>query len=136
MVTAEPYYAVSRPGDMVVMQNVITPQTVGAVQPVQARYELLERGQYTPAVQRADVTPIPQDPGIPLDFSEAENAIRIARWARAEQYAPDVYARTRQQLEQARDYLARKAGANPRGTTGHGHAAAVEPGLADAQPGA
>lgn len=126
VVTAEPYFAVSQPGDLVVLQNVITPQTVGAVQPVQARYELLERGQYTRAVQRSEVTPIPQDPKVPLDYFEAENAVRIAGWAGAGQYAPDVFARAQQQLEQARDYLARKAGDKPVATISRAAAQSAE----------
>lgn len=126
VVTAEPYFAVSRPSDLVVLQNMVTPQTVGAVQPVQARYELLQRGQYTRAVQRNEVTPIPQNPKVPLDLYEAENAVRIARWAGAEQYAPDVYARAQQQFEQAQDYLARKAGDKPIATVARAAAQSAE----------
>ncbi len=126
VVTAEPYFAVSRPSNLVVLQNVITPQTVGAVQPVQARYELLERGQYTRAIQHGEVAPIPQDPKVPLDYYEAENAVRIARWSGAEQYAPDVYARAEQQLEQARDYLARRAGDKPVATVARSAAQSAE----------
>lgn len=126
VMTAEPYFAVSRPSDLVVMQNVITPQTVGAVQPIQARYELLQRGQYTRTVQQNEVTPIEQNPKVPLDYYEAENAVRIARWSGAEQYAPDVYARAQQELEQARGYLARKAGIKPVATVSRAAAQSAE----------
>jgi len=126
VITAEPYFAVSRPSDLVVMQNVITPQTVGAVQPIQARYELLQRGQYTRTVQQSEVTPIEQNPKVPLDYYEAENAVRIAGWAGAEQYAPDVYARAQQELEQARGYLARKAGIKPIATVSRAAAQSAE----------
>ena len=47
IVTAEPYFAVSRPSDVVVMENVIRADTKGSVEPVEAKYELLKRGQYT-----------------------------------------------------------------------------------------
>lgn len=85
VVTAEPYFAVTRPSDLVVMQNVISPETVGAVHPIQARYGLLERSQYTRHVPASEVTTLQQNPKIPLDYYEAENAVRIARWAGADQ---------------------------------------------------
>ncbi len=47
IVTAEPYFAVTQPSDVVVMENVIRPDTRGAIQEVDAKYELLKRGQYT-----------------------------------------------------------------------------------------
>ena len=46
VVTAEPYFAVSRPSDVVVMENVVRPDTVGKIEVIDAKYELLQRGQY------------------------------------------------------------------------------------------
>src|SRR5689334_8704701 len=46
LVTAEPYYAVSRPSDLVVMENVVRADTRGKVEEIDAKYELLQRGQY------------------------------------------------------------------------------------------
>src|SRR6476660_2038996 len=46
VVTAEPYFAVSRPSDVVVMENIVRPDTVGKIELIDAKYELLERGQY------------------------------------------------------------------------------------------
>ena len=46
VVTAEPYFAVSGPSNVVVMENAIRKDTKGKVESIDAKYELLERGQY------------------------------------------------------------------------------------------
>ena len=46
VVTAEPYFAVTRPSDLIVMENVVRPDTVGKIEEIDAKYELLQRGQY------------------------------------------------------------------------------------------
>src|SRR4051812_18612445 len=46
VVTAEPYFAVSRPSDVVVMENQVRSDTVGKIELIDAKYELLQRGQY------------------------------------------------------------------------------------------
>ena len=51
IVTAEPYFAVSQPSDVVVMQNVILEdKTAGVLEHVNAHYTLLARGTYTQEV--------------------------------------------------------------------------------------
>src|SRR5271154_5587324 len=47
IVTAEPYFSVTIPSDVVVMENVIRPDTVGKIEEIDAKFELLPRGQYT-----------------------------------------------------------------------------------------
>jgi hypothetical protein len=42
VVTAEPYFAVSRPSGVVVMENEVRPDTAGKIEPIEARYELLQ----------------------------------------------------------------------------------------------
>src|SRR5207244_8637170 len=81
IVTAEPYFAVSQPSDVVVMENFARKDTVGKIEEIDAKYELLQRGQYTVNVPPADLKPIQLDKEIPLDLYEAQNAVRIARWA-------------------------------------------------------
>src|SRR5436190_13025632 len=81
VVTAEPYFGVTQPSDAVVLENVIRKETVGKVEEIDAKYELLPRGQYTANVLPADLKPIPLDKATPLDLYEARNAVRIARWA-------------------------------------------------------
>jgi hypothetical protein len=46
IVTAEPYFAVTQPSDVVVMENFVRNDTTGTIEQVDAKYELLKRGQY------------------------------------------------------------------------------------------
>jgi outer membrane protein OmpA-like peptidoglycan-associated protein len=102
IVTAEPYFAVSAPSEMVVLQNVPREDTKGATTPVTAT--LLSRGTYN----GAKLVPFTMDPKVPLVVYEARNAIRIAQADGAQQYAPDAWSRASQTAAQMEDYLARK----------------------------
>jgi outer membrane protein OmpA-like peptidoglycan-associated protein len=113
IVTAEPYFAVTQPSDVVVMENFVRKDTVGKIDYIDAKFELLKRGQYTVNVPPADLKPIPLEKDTPLDLYEAQNAIRIARWAGADKDAPDSYAKAAASLKQAEAYKARKAGTKP-----------------------
>ncbi|MGH9395790.1 MAG: OmpA family protein [Terriglobia bacterium] len=110
IVTAEPYFAVTMPSDVVVMQNEVTNKTVGKIVEINAKFQLLKRGQYTENVSPGQVQPITMSPKTPLALYEAENAIKIARWANADQYAADTFNKAQHLLTQAQDYQARKAG--------------------------
>jgi outer membrane protein OmpA-like peptidoglycan-associated protein len=103
IVTAEPYFAVTRPSDMVVAQNVVLSGTTGTIEQVDAKFELLKRGAYTSRVASSDVVPIAIKGEAPLDVYEAENAIRIARWAGADDDAAGTLARAQQDLTNAQD---------------------------------
>jgi hypothetical protein len=89
IVTAEPYYAVRRPSNVVVLENVIREDTVGTTQAVNAKYELFERGGYIPTGYKFD--PVVMNAKLPLEFFEARNAVRIAQSEGAEKYASDSY---------------------------------------------
>src|SRR5271169_7174891 len=102
IVTAEPYFAVSAPSEMVVLQNVPRQDTTGATIPVTAN--LLSRGTYS----GAKLEPFTINPKIPLAVYEARNALRIAKVEGAEKYAPDAWARANQTAAQMEDYLAKK----------------------------
>jgi len=106
IVTAEPYFAVIRPSDLVVMENEIRKDTVGATEMINTRYELIGRGQYIPPHASYDVAPI--NPKTPLPLLEARNAVRIAQMSKADQYAPDVYKRAVDLLTQSEEYWSRK----------------------------
>jgi outer membrane protein OmpA-like peptidoglycan-associated protein len=110
IITAEPYFAVTRPSDVVVMENQIRPDTVGKIEEVNAKFELLRRGQYTANANSSEITPLIINSRTPLQLYEARNAVRIAKWAGADRYASDTFAKARQELEQAEDYLARRQG--------------------------
>jgi outer membrane protein OmpA-like peptidoglycan-associated protein len=104
MVTAEPYFAVTLPSDVVVVQNVIAKNTKGAVTEVDAKYDLLQRGRY----DHVNLSPLSPDPKAPLALYEARNAVRIAAAQKAAQYAPDSWAKAQASLLQAEDYERRK----------------------------
>jgi outer membrane protein OmpA-like peptidoglycan-associated protein len=113
VVTAEPYFGVTQPSDVVVMENFVRQDTVGKIEQIDAKYELLQRGQYTVNVPPADLKPIQLDKNIPLDLYEARNAVRIAKWAGADVSAADSFQKASTLLDQAEAYKARKAGDKP-----------------------
>jgi len=89
VVTAEPYYAVRQPSNVVVIENVIREDTKGTTEAVNTKYELLERGGYIPTGYKFD--PVVLNTRLPLEFFEARNALRIAQSEGAETYASDTY---------------------------------------------
>jgi outer membrane protein OmpA-like peptidoglycan-associated protein len=116
IVTAEPYFAVTQPSDVVVMENFVRPDTTGTIEQVDAKYELLQRGQYTLNVNPAEIAPMRLESKVPLELYEARNAVQIARWTGAERYAPETFQKAVQGLENAEGYLTGKAGKKPIGT--------------------
>ena len=110
IVTAEPYFAVTRPSDMVVAENAVLPETTGTIEQVEAKFELLKRGEYTRNEAASEVTPITAEPSRPLDLYEAENAIRIAQWAGAEQQAAGTLNKAQTDLQNADQLFASKHG--------------------------
>ena len=99
IVTAEPYYAVRRPSNVVVVENVIRPDTVGTSEAVDAKYELIDRGGYIPTGYHFD--PVVLNSKLPLEFFEARNAVRIAKSAGAENYAAPSYEKAVSQMNRA-----------------------------------
>jgi outer membrane protein OmpA-like peptidoglycan-associated protein len=116
IVTAEPYFAVTQPSDVVVMENSIRQDTTGTIEQVDAKYELLQRGQYTLNVNPADIKAVNLNSKVPLELYEARNAVQIARWTGAEKYAPETYRKATDGLQNAEGYLKGKAGRKPIGT--------------------
>lgn len=109
MITAEPYFAVTMPSDLVVAQNVVLKSTSGVIQPVEAHYTLLPRGAYADTAGRHTVLhPITRKEHTPLELYEAENAVMIAEAAGAEKYAPDAMATAKSDLQNAEDMNAHK----------------------------
>jgi outer membrane protein OmpA-like peptidoglycan-associated protein len=99
IVTAEPYYAVRRPSNVVVLENAIRSDTVGATEAVDAKYELIDRGGYIPTGYKFD--PVVLNAKLPLEFFEARNALRIAQSAGAERYAVTSYEKAVRQMNEA-----------------------------------
>ena len=105
IITAEPYFAVTMPSDVVVMQNrVLHDKTEGVITPINAHYTLLPRGIYTKSTeQRNPADIISRNDRSPLELYEAINAVQIAQAAGADKHAPDILARAKQQLSNAQD---------------------------------
>jgi outer membrane protein OmpA-like peptidoglycan-associated protein len=103
IVTAEPYFAVTQPSDVVVAENFVRNDTSGTIEQVDAKYELLQRGQYI--FHREQYHPIKLNPKGPLQLAEAENAVEIARLAGADQYAADTMSKAKIDLQNAEDYF-------------------------------
>jgi outer membrane protein OmpA-like peptidoglycan-associated protein len=99
IVTAEPYYAVRRPSNVVILENSIRSDTVGATEVVDAKYELIDRGGYIPTGYNFD--PVVLNAKLPLEFFEARNAVRIAQSAGAERYAAPSYEKAVNEMSQA-----------------------------------
>ena len=102
IVTAEPYFAVRQPSNVVVLENVVGADTLGSTEAVKAKYELMERGGYIPTGYKFD--PVVLDAKLPLEFLEARNAVRIARSEGAEQYAGDSFQHAVQLMNSADGY--------------------------------
>jgi outer membrane protein OmpA-like peptidoglycan-associated protein len=113
VVTAEPYFAVSQPSNVVVAEGVpraegiFVDKTEGAIQTVEAKYELLQRGTYVMNRNAAALQRRPLEPGAPLDLAEARNAVAIAQLNGADRYATDTYMKAAQLLSEAENARAR-----------------------------
>ena len=101
IVTAEPYFAVTQPSDVVVIENVVRDNTRGKVETIQAKYELLKRGTYLMNQDAATLKLKPLEPGAPLDLAEARNAVELARFAGADRYAADMFVKASRLLSEA-----------------------------------
>jgi outer membrane protein OmpA-like peptidoglycan-associated protein len=110
IVTAEPYFAVSQPSDVVVMENVVRDDTKGRVEYIEAKYELLKRGTYLMAAAPGSVAPLEIDSDLPLELYEARNAVRLSRLAVADRYAEDSFEKASRLLEQAEEQEEEGAG--------------------------
>ena len=98
IVTAEPYFGVTQPGNLVVLENTLGPGTLNKIEKIDATYELLGRGVYSSSNTRIDSAIFGIDRKTPLELFEARNAVRIAHIAQADKYAPSAIAKAEQQL--------------------------------------
>jgi outer membrane protein OmpA-like peptidoglycan-associated protein len=126
IVTAEPYFAVTRPSDLVVAENIVRQDTAGGNHPISAKFDLLQKGQYTIHLTPDQLPATNEDKRVPLELLEAENAIAIAQAAGAEQYAADTLGKAKAYLAQGQDYLRRKQGITPIGAVARASTQAAE----------
>lgn len=106
IVTAEPYFAVRQPTDLIVAQNEIRKNTKGRIFTVDAKTELLKKGEYAKLGNPLGLTI--DTKAQPLELYEARNAIHIAKSFKADQYADDTLKKAESSLQMASNALASK----------------------------
>jgi outer membrane protein OmpA-like peptidoglycan-associated protein len=116
IVTAEPYFAVTQPSDLIVAQNEIRKDTKGGIEPVDVTFELISRDTYNSQVQPINPQVYDVSNKTPIDLLEARNAVRIAKDAGADKYAASELQKAQDLLNRAEDYYRRKQGSGPIGT--------------------
>jgi outer membrane protein OmpA-like peptidoglycan-associated protein len=105
IVTAEPYFAVTQPGNMVVMESA---SVAGGGQVIDANYELVTRGTYSSTNTHIQDAIFGIDSKTPLELFEARNAVRIAHIAAADKYAASILSKAGQQLLHAEEIYRQK----------------------------
>jgi hypothetical protein len=110
IVTAEPYFAVTQPSEVIVLENEIRPETLGKFEYVDAKYELLQNGQYAGT---GSAQPWMWSPKLPIELIEARNAVRIAKLFGADKYAAETFEKAQAALKQAQGYQDVRAGNKP-----------------------
>ena len=106
IVTAEPYYAVTTPSDVVVIENSVRQETRGRTSVATLNYEIVPRGAYIAGEGVRYTTPR-TDKKEPPDVQQARNAVAIAQIAQAARYAPDGLATAQRLLTQVEQLVAR-----------------------------
>ena len=112
VVTAEPYFAVSQPGDEVVAENA---EEAGG-ENINATYSLLGRERvYSSSNTKIENVIFGIDRKTPVELFEVQrNGVRIANDANAGKYASAVIAKANQQLQDAEESYRQKRGQEDR----------------------
>lgn len=105
-VTAEPYFAVPIPSEIVVLVNDTKKNTKGKIYPENS-YKLMKRSEYAKPGNPLALTPDLKN--VPLDMYQARNAVEIAKDKGAETYAPEIFSKATGSLQMAENALASKA---------------------------
>jgi outer membrane protein OmpA-like peptidoglycan-associated protein len=112
IVTAEPYFAVTQPSDVVVIENVVRGDTNGTFEVIEAKHELLTRGAYLMNQDATRLTVKPLEPGSPLDLAQARNAVELARLAGADRFATETFNKAAGLLATAEEARTARRGGN------------------------
>jgi outer membrane protein OmpA-like peptidoglycan-associated protein len=110
IVTAEPYFSVTRPSDVTVMQNQIGPDLKADVTPISTHYEALGRSEYSVDIAPTSLPSTSADEKMPLDLLEAQNAVAIAKASGADQYAASSMQSAQAQLTASENAYRQKKG--------------------------
>jgi len=105
IVTAEPYFAVRMPSELVVLENEVRKGTKGRVFVVD-NYRLMKKAQYQ---KKANPLALTMDKKVPLEMYEARNAFEIATLNEAEKYAPEIFVKAAASLKMAENSLTSEA---------------------------
>jgi len=103
--TAEPYYAVTTPSDVVVLENSVRADTKGRTSMTSLQHEIIPRGAYVAAAGSYSLPPFSKKE--PADVQQARNALAIARLAQAERYAGASFATAERLVAQTEDLVAK-----------------------------
>jgi outer membrane protein OmpA-like peptidoglycan-associated protein len=106
IVTAEPYFAVRIPSEMVVLENDTRKNTKGQIFPVND-FRLMKRAQYEKLGNPLAMTPDLEH--VPLQMYEARNALDIAKSRGADKDAPEIFTKAQASLQMAENTLTRNA---------------------------
>ena len=105
ILTAEPYFAVRIPSELVVLENQKRDDTIAKIYKVEA-YSLIQRGRYqklvNPLALSLDLKKAP------IEMYQARNAVSIARSNGAEEYAKEILSKAEESLKTAENALDRK----------------------------
>ena len=105
IVTAEPYFAVRYPSEMVILENHTRKNTKGQIFPV-TDFKLMKRAQYEKLGNPLAMTP--DLARVPLQMYEARNAVDIARSRGADKDAPEIFSKATSSLQMAENTLSNK----------------------------
>jgi outer membrane protein OmpA-like peptidoglycan-associated protein len=106
IITAEPYYGVRLPSEVVVLENDTKKNTKGKIYP-DNDYQLMVRSQYAKMGNPLALTPNLKT--TPLEVYEARNAVDIARSQKADAYAPEVFGKAVSSLQMLENQVSSKA---------------------------
>jgi outer membrane protein OmpA-like peptidoglycan-associated protein len=116
IVTAEPYSAVRQPSNVVVLENQVRADTSGTIETVEAKYDLLPRGEYTLHESSTGGATEASAPKVSMheyealsELYQAKNAVAIAAANGAQRYAPDTFSRAQLALRNAQALHAGKS---------------------------
>jgi outer membrane protein OmpA-like peptidoglycan-associated protein len=107
ILTAEPYFAVTIPSDQVILENVVNKHVKGWEEPIETKFDVLQRGEYTVEVSPSQLASETADEKMPVDLKEAINAVAIAKAAGADRYAADSLSKAEDFLSRGQDYYRR-----------------------------
>jgi len=106
LVTAEPYFAIRYPSEMVTLENDTRKNTKGQIFPVND-FKLMRRAQYEKLGNPLAMTPDLER--VPLQMYEARNAVDIAKSRGADKDSPEIFTKATSSLQMAENALTSKA---------------------------